>query len=83
MIHREVDPNAREIDGADLATWLLFFLESHGADVTLTASENVRVDLDPMPGLDAETVQRWAPVITNLLPEFREILKARRTRRLQ
>jgi hypothetical protein len=31
-----------------------------------------------MLGLDADSVHRWAPVITNLIPEFREILKARR-----
>ena len=81
MTQHQVDPNARDIDSDDLATWLLFFLESHGADVTLTPTQNVQVNLDPMPGLDAETVERWAPTITNLLPEFREILKARRAPR--
>jgi hypothetical protein len=78
MTEHLVDPNARGIDSDDLATWLLFFLESHGATITLTPIQNVHVDLDTMPGLDAEIVARWAPVITNLLPEFREILKARR-----
>lgn len=37
----------------------------------------MQVNLDPMPGLDAATVERCAPVITNLLPEFREILTRR------
>jgi hypothetical protein len=77
MIEHQVDPNARTLDPDDLATWLLFFLESHGAEVILRADRNVRVNLDPMPGLDAVTVARWAPVITNLLPEMREILLAR------
>ena len=75
-----VDPCERSIDSDDLATWLLFFLESHGAEVTLRADRSVHVNLDPMPGLDAETVDRWAPVITILLPEFRQILFARRGR---
>jgi hypothetical protein len=78
MTRHLVDPHARDLGSDDLATWLLFFLESHGAAVTLTATESVRVNLDPMPGLDAETAHRWAPVITSLLPDFREILKARR-----
>ena len=77
MIHHDVDPTERGIDSDDLACWLLFFLESHGATITLTATQNVRVNLDTMPGLDAETVERWAPIITNVLPEMREILKAR------
>ena len=71
-----VDPSVRDIDSDDLATWLLFFLESHGAEITLRA-DGVKVNLDPMPGLDAEIVGRWAPVIAKLLPEFREILLAR------
>ena len=73
-----VDPHERGIDSDDLATWLLFFLESHGAEVVLTATEHVRVNLDSMSGLDVETGHRWAPIIATLLPEFREILKARR-----
>jgi hypothetical protein len=78
MMH-DVDPAApREIESSDMATLLLFWLEAHGATVRLTATQNVFVDLNPMPGLTAETVQRWAPVITVLLPEFREILLARR-----
>ena len=77
MIEHQVDPNARTLDPDDLATWLLFFLESHGAEVILHADRSVRVNLDPMPGLDAVTAARWAPVITNLLPEMREILRAR------
>jgi hypothetical protein len=72
-----VDPHERSIDADDLATWLLFFLESHGAEITLRADRSVKVNLDPIPGLDAATVGRWAPVITNVLPEFREILLAR------
>ena len=76
MVHHDVDTNDRKIDSDDLATWLLFFLESHGADVVLTADGSVQVHLDPM-GLDAVTAERWAPIITNLLPEFREILKRR------
>ena len=77
MTRRAVDPTERGIDSDDLATWLLFFLESHGAEVTLGADRSVRVNLDPMPGLDAVTVARWAPVVVNLLPEFRQILLTR------
>jgi hypothetical protein len=77
MTEHIVDPHARGIDSDDLATWLLFFLESHGAEITLRADGSMKVNLDPMPGLDAETGERWAPVITNLLPEFRVILLAR------
>lgn len=74
-----VDPNDCSIDSEDLAAWLLFFLESHGASITLTPTQHVRVDLNPMPGLNAETVGRWAPIVATLLPEFRSILLARRT----
>ena len=77
MTHHQVDRDARELASADVATWLLFFLESHGAIVTLREDRSVRVDLDSMAGLDADTVHRWAPIITNQIPEFREILKAR------
>jgi hypothetical protein len=77
MTHHVVDPTARDIDSDDLATWLLFFLESHGATITLTPAQHVHVDLDTMPGLTADVVGRWAPVITNLLPEFRQILIGR------
>jgi hypothetical protein len=73
-----VDPDDRRITDDDLATWLLFFLESHGADVVLDGRA-VRVNLDPMPGMDAATAERWAPIIAILLPTFREILLARRT----
>jgi hypothetical protein len=72
-----VDADARDIDSDDLATWLLFFLESHGAEITLGADRSIKVNLDPMPGLDAEIVGRWAPTIAKLLPEFRIILLAR------
>jgi hypothetical protein len=77
MMH-DVDPTAREIESGDLACWLLFYLELHGATIVLTPTQNVHVNLDTMPGLTAETAVRWAPIITNLLPEFREILLARR-----
>jgi hypothetical protein len=77
MTHHVVDPSARDIDSDDLATWLLFFLEAHGAAITLRPDRSLHVDLDPIAGLDAEIVGRWAPVITNLLPEFRQILLAR------
>ena len=77
MTRHFVDASERNIDSDDLATWLLFFLESHGAEVTLRADRSMHVNLDTMPGLDAETVERWAPVIAILLPEFREILLAR------
>jgi len=46
------DPRAAElaeIDGSALACWLLFFLESHGATVTLTPNDHVHVDLNIMP----------------------------------
>jgi hypothetical protein len=78
MTEHIVNPHARTIEPDDLAAWLLFFLESHGAEITLRVDRSVHVNLDPMPGLDAATVHRWAPVITNLLPEFRQILIARR-----
>ena len=73
-----VDPTARGINSDDLATWLLFFLEAHGATITVGPTQNVHVDLNTMPGLTADVVGRWAPVITNVLPEMREILLARR-----
>ena len=78
MTRHLVDARERRIDSDDLATWLLFFLESHGAEVTLRADRSLHVNLDPMSGLDAETVDRWAPVVVNLMPEFRQILIARR-----
>lgn len=78
MIHHDVDPTTRGLDSADLATWLLFYLEAHGATITLSPTQSVHVDLDTMPGLDADIVGRWAPVITVLIPELREILQARR-----
>jgi hypothetical protein len=34
--------------------------------VVLHADSSVPVNSDPMPGLDAVTVNRWAPVITNV-----------------
>ena len=77
MTHHQVDPTARDIDSDDLATWLLFFLESHGATITVGPTQNIHVDLNTMPGLTADVVGRWAPTITILLPEFREILLAR------
>jgi hypothetical protein len=73
----DVDPDARRVYGDDIACWWLFFLESHGATITLTPTYDVHVDLDTMPGLTADVVDRWAPVITNLLPEFRHIHLAR------
>jgi hypothetical protein len=48
MIEHLVDPAARDIDGADLATWVLFFLEAHGAAVTLRPGRSVSVDLNSM-----------------------------------
>jgi hypothetical protein len=78
MTEHLVDPTERGIDSEDLATWLLFYLEAHGATITLTPTQQVQVNLDTMPGLTADVVGRWAPVITNVLPEMREILKARR-----
>jgi hypothetical protein len=78
MTDHLVDPTDRGIDSEDLATWLLFYLEAHGATITLTPRQQVQVNLDTMPGLTADVVSRWAPVITNLLPDMREILKARR-----
>lgn len=79
MTRHLVDPNDRTIDGDDVATWLLFFIEAHGAEVTWTETRAVRVNLDPIAGLDADTVSRWAPVIMNLIPAMREILLARRS----
>jgi hypothetical protein len=49
-----------------------------GVEVVLHADTSVQVDLDGMPGLDAVTVSRWAPIIAILLPEIRSILLARR-----
>jgi hypothetical protein len=51
------------IESDDLACWLLFYLEAHGATITLTPAQNVHVDLNTMPGLTAGVVDRWAPVI--------------------
>jgi hypothetical protein len=42
----DVDPNERRIDSDDLATWLLFYLEAHGATISLTPRYHVHVDLD-------------------------------------
>jgi hypothetical protein len=56
---------------------VLFYLEAHGATITVTPTHKVHVDLDTMPGLTADVVNRWAPVITNLLPEIGEILRGR------
>jgi hypothetical protein len=78
MILHEVDPNARTIDGSDLACWLLFYLEAHGAEISMDAETTaVRVNLDPIPHLTAEIVARWGPTIAILLDEFRHILLAR------
>jgi hypothetical protein len=55
---------------------MLFYLEAHGAIITMTPNQKVHVDLD-RPGLTADVVARWAPVITNLLPEIGEILRGR------
>jgi hypothetical protein len=77
MTHHVVDLVERNIDSDDLATWLLFFLEAHGAEITLRPDRSLHVNLDPMVGLDAEIVGRWAPIIATLLPEFRTILLAR------
>ena len=65
MTHHVVDPTARNIDSGDLACWLLVFLESHGATITLGPTDNVHVNLVTMPGLTADVVNRWAPIITN------------------
>ena len=46
-------------------------------------TDNVHVDLNTMPGLTADVVNRWAPIITILLPEFREILIDRQGRRCE
>lgn len=83
MTRHEVDPTERGIDSTDLATWLLFFLEAHGAEIVLRSDRSVNVDLNPMAGLDAETVARWAPVIANLIPDFRLILLSRTGRRAE
>ena len=77
MTQHIVDPSVRNIESEDLATWLLFFLESHGATITLAPNHGIHVNLDTMPGLDAVTAERWAPTIAILLPDFREILLAR------
>ena len=76
-----VDARDRTIDSDDLPTWLLFFLESHGAEVTLRADRSLPVNLNTMPGLDADTAHRWAPVIAKSMAEFGEILLARMRRR--
>ena len=50
--------SARGIDSDDLATWLLFFLEAHGATITVGPGQNIHVDLNTMPGLTADVVDR-------------------------
>lgn len=72
-----VDPHDVAIASADVAQWLLFFLECHGAAVVLHADHHVTVDLDRMPGLDAARVATLGPAIVRLLPEMRQILIAR------
>jgi hypothetical protein len=71
-----IDPTGTINHRDDRAAMLMFFLEHHG-EVTLHPDQSIKVNLDPMPGLDAETVHRWAPVILNALPEIRAILLAR------
>lgn len=67
------------LDDDDLATWLLYYLEQHGARVRLTDDNAVKVDLDTLqPALDAVTAARWAPVIVRAIPAMRVILRARR-----
>jgi len=75
--HYVVDSSDRRITDDDLACWLLFYLEAHGVEVALREDHSVCVDLNPLRGLDAATASRWAPVITILIPAFREILIAR------
>ena len=73
----EVDVHTVSFHSCDVATWLLFFLEAHGARVVLTETDNVTIDLNPLPGMTDETADRWCPVITALMPEMRSILRAR------
>jgi hypothetical protein len=61
----------------DLATWLLFYLESHGAQVVPHADQHVSVDLNPIPGMTDAIAARWAPVVVGLIPELRQMLLSR------
>ena len=78
MTRHQVDPTkCSHVGSDDLATWLLFFLEAHGAEIVLRPDRSVGIDLNRIAGLDAATVGRWAPVIAGLMPEIRMILFAR------
>lgn len=72
-----VDPTEVGVHEDDLALWLLSYLESHGAVVTLTPDEAVTVDLEGL-HLDARTADRWARVTVRVIPEMRLLLLARR-----
>ena len=78
MKHHVVDPTARNIDSDDLAMLAVVLSRipwgRRGAD----GNRQRPSEFGSMPGLDAVTVERWAPIIAILLPEFREILLARR-----
>ena len=78
MTRHQVDPTeCSNVDSDDLATWLLFYLEAHGAEIVLRPDRSVNVNLDPITGLDSAIVRRWAPLIASLMPEIRIILLAR------
>jgi hypothetical protein len=61
----------------DLATWLLFYIESHGAEVVLHVDRRLTVNLNTIPGMDEITAARWAPIIVGLIPELRSQLQSR------
>lgn len=81
MIEYQVDPNNVAIDLDAVAAWALFYLECHGGAVVLTPDHAVRIDLNAMSGMTAETAARWSPVLVLLIPRMRGILLARRSNR--
>jgi hypothetical protein len=62
VITHRIDPKVSTLTPDDLATWLLFYVESHGAAVVLHADRHVTVDLNPIPGMTEAIAARWAPV---------------------
>jgi hypothetical protein len=77
VITHRVDLSAVTFFPCDLALWLLFYLESHGATVVLHDDRHVSADLNPIPGMTDLIAGRWAPIVIGLTPELRACLKAR------
>ena len=77
MIHA-VDPDeAITITQAEVAPWLLAWLEQNGARLSLDAEQRLRVDLDPLPDMNAARADRLSRLILSVRDELRDLLIAR------